>query len=91
MCRKKTTVKNLLKSEKKDNGLAYHHLKTGHEFDFENAKILCVEKHCWQRLILEDIEIKKAQNTANLKTGFEISKIWSPFLDPIANPTKKTD
>ena len=91
MCRRKTTVKNLLKSEKKDNGLAYHHLKTDHEFDFENAKVPGVEKNYWQRLILEGIEIKNAQNTANLKTGFEVSKIWSPFLDPIANPTKKPD
>ena len=72
-------------------GLAYHHLKTGHDFDFENTKILAVEKNYWRRLIVEGIEIRNTKSAANLQTGFEISKIWSPFLDIAARPTGKPD
>lgn len=90
MCRKKTTS-NKLKSERKDNGLAYHHLKTGHDFDFNNTKILAVEKNYWRRLIVEGIEIKNKPNTANLKTGFEINDIWRPFLNPENKPVREPD
>ena len=90
MCRKKTTT-NKLKSERKDNGLAYHHLKTGHDFDFNNTKILAVEKNYWRRLIVEGIEIKNKPNTANLKTGFEINDIWRPFLNPENKPVREPD
>jgi hypothetical protein len=81
MCRRKSTAKNLLKPGKRDNGLAYHHLKTGHEFDFDNAKILAVENNYWRRLIVEGIEIRNTPSNTNLQTGFEISKIWWPFLN----------
>jgi len=90
MCRRKVTA-NKLKQDKKDNGLAYHHLKTGHEFDLENAKILAVEKNYWRRLIVEGIEIRNTPNTANLKTGFDIHEIWSPFLNVMANPIHDPD
>lgn len=90
MCRRKVTA-NKLRQDKKDNGLAYHHLKTGHEFDLENAKILSVEKNYWRRLIVEGIEIRYTPNTANLKTGFDINEIWSPFLNATVNPMHKPD
>ena len=89
MCRRKITVSKLLQSGKKDNGLAYHHLKTGHEFDLENASVLAVEKNYWRRLIVEGIEIKNTANKANLKAGFEISKIWDPFLKMKKTPDQQ--
>lgn len=82
MCKKKLRL-NLtkLKSDKKDNGLAYHHIKTGHEFQFDKVKILAEEPNYWRRLIREGIEIRRDTNTANLKAGFEIDRCWDPFLD----------
>ena len=40
-----------------------------------------VEKNYWKRLILEGFEIKKQpENLANLQSGYEINKCWTPFL-----------
>jgi hypothetical protein len=81
MC-KPTWKKRILKSSKKDNGLAYHHHKTGHEFDFENVQILAQEQSYWRRLIREGICINTAEKgtLANLQAGFEIDACWEPFI-----------
>jgi len=71
----------ILKSSKKDNGLAFHHHKTGHQFDFENTIILGKEKSYWRRLILEGIRIKFSDNLVNLQAGYEIDNIWTPMLE----------
>lgn len=81
MCKKKTKLNLIkLKTSKKDNGLAYHHIKTKHEFDFDNTQIIAEEPNYWRRLIKEGIEIQRRQPNANLKAGFEIDKCWDPFL-----------
>ena len=80
VCRRKLKLK-ALKSAKKDNGLAFHHQKTGHEFDFENTEILCQDKSYWRRLILEGIAIKYSENLVNLQAGYMIDKCWTAFLD----------
>ena len=81
MC-KPAWKKRILKSSKKDNGLAYHHHKTGHEFDFENVQIIIQEKSYWRRLIREGISINTAEkgSLANLQAGFEIDACWEPFI-----------
>ena len=79
-CRQKTNIQ-LLTAEKQENGLAMHHVETGHEFAFQNVKILAEEKGLWRRLICEGIEIRRNKNLANLKRGYEISEIWGPFLN----------
>ena len=80
MCRRKIKLK-ALKNAKKDNGLAFHHQKTGHDFDFDNTEILQQDKNYWRRLILEGIEIKYNENLVNLQSGYMIDKCWIPFLD----------
>ena len=74
----------ILKSSKKDNGLALHVHQTGHTFDFENTEIIARESNYWRRLILEGIEIKLANNLANLQLGYEIDDIWTPILQSIS-------
>ena len=80
MCKKKLKL-NLrkLQTDKKDNGLAYHHIITGHEFLFGKTKILAEEPNYWKRLIKEGIEIRKNNPIANLKAGYEIANCWNPF------------
>ena len=71
-----------LKSDKQDNGVAVHHAKTGHPFDFGQVKILAEEPSYWRGLIREGLEIRKRRgDLANLKSGYNISEIWDPFLD----------
>ena len=70
-----------LKNAKKDNGLAFHHQKMGHDFVFDNTKILQQDKNYWRRLILEGIEIKYNENLVNLQSGYMIDKCWIPSLD----------
>ena len=71
-----------MRSDKQDNGVAVHHAKTGHPFDFEKVKILAEEPNYWRRLIREGLEIrKKKEDLANLKSGYSISEIWDLFLE----------
>ena len=69
MCRRKVKLSKL-NSSKKDNGLAFHHMQSGHEFDFDNTEIRRTDKDYYRRLILEGIEIKFADNLVNLQAGF---------------------
>ena len=64
---------------KKDNGLAFHHQKTGHDFDFDNTEILQQDKNYWRRLILEGIEIKYNENLVNLQSGTHDWQVLDTF------------
>ena len=58
--------KEILKSTKKNDGMAYHHHSTGHNIDFDRTEIITEEKNYWRRLIIEGMEIKKlGENRAN--------------------------
>ena len=72
----------ILKSTKKNDGIAFHHHQTGHTIDFANTKILGEEKSYWRRLITEGLEIKKLPITkrANMQSGYEIDPCWDDIL-----------
>ena len=70
----------ILKTSKKDNGLAFHTHQAGRKFDFDNTQILAKEANYWRKLILEGVEIKFNNNLANLQAGYEIDEIWTPIL-----------
>ena len=80
-CQKKYK-RHILKSTKKNDGVAYHHHSTGHKIDFENVDIITQEKSYWRRLIREGLEIKQLgnENRANLQAGYEINECWDPIL-----------
>ena len=80
-CQKKLK-RHILKSTKKNDGVAYHHHSTGHKTDFENVDIITQEKSYWRRLIQEGLEIKQLgnENRANLQAGYEINECWDPIL-----------
>jgi hypothetical protein len=80
-CNKKATLKSL-KSNRNDNGVAYHHKLTSHCFDFENTVIIQREKNETRRKIAETIQIhvKTHKNLANLQAGLELDECWTPFL-----------
>ena len=82
-CKKKHKRK-ILKSTKKNDGIAFHHHQTGHNIDFEGTTILAEEKSYWRRLIIEGIEIKKLDpaHRANMQLGYEIDARWDPVLYP---------
>ena len=80
-CQKKRKTKQLLKSSKKNDGIAYHHHLTGHKIDFKDISIL--EKVYRPRLIKEEIKIKKlkASEQANMQAGDEMNPIWDMHLE----------
>jgi hypothetical protein len=82
-CNKKTSLKTL-KANTNDNGVAYHHKLTNHNFDFENTVILQREKNETRRKVAEALHIKSSTNLANLQAGLELDECWTPFL---TNPT----
>ena len=79
VCRRNVKLSKL-KSSKKDNGIAFHHIKTGHDFDFDNTEIIARDTNYWRRLILEGIAIKRHENLVNLQAGFMIDECWTPYL-----------
>ena len=60
--------------------MKFHHIKTRHEFNFDNAEIIARETNYWRRLILEGIVIKAHDNLINLQAGFMIDGCWTPYL-----------
>jgi hypothetical protein len=85
----KTSLRALKEDKKADNGLALHHKKTGHFFDFENVQVLEKEGNYWKRIILEGIHIKKGKDLANLKSGYEIDKCWDPIIGSLDLEARK--
>jgi len=49
-----------------------HKLKFGHEFDWDNPKIVDKEKQYYRRLISEMINIKSQKNVINLQAKTEL-------------------
>ena len=77
--------KKILKTSKKNDGIAFHFHETGHIIDFDNTAIIAEEKAYWKRLIIEGMEIKKMSPTerANLQMGYEIDPIWDAIMENI--------
>ena len=82
MCRRKVKLSKL-KTSKKDNGLVFHHMQSGHEFDFTNTQVIRTDTGYYRRLILEGIEIRFNDNLVNLQAGFIIDECWMPFLNKL--------
>ena len=82
---KKKFKKKILKTSKKNDGIAFHFHETGHNIDFDKTEIIAEEKAYWKRLIIEGLEIKKLGPTerANLQMGYEIDPIWDAILETI--------
>ena len=89
LCRRHVKLSKL-KSRKKGNGIPFHHIKTGHEFDFDNTKIIARDTNYWRRLILEGIAIKTNENLVNLQAGFMIDECWTPYLAEQGDANQKT-
>ena len=82
---KKKFKKKILKTSKKNDGIAFHFHETGHNIDFDKTEIIAEEKAYWKRIIIEGLEIKKLGPTerANLQMGYEIDPIWDAILETI--------
>ena len=73
-----------------DNGIPYHHALTGHEFDFDNTKILEHEKNVFRRLALEGMRIQIAKSSdlsVNINSGLKLDNCWIPFLRDLSTLT----
>ena len=82
-CQKKFK-RQILKTTKKNDGMAFHHHSTGHNINFDDTEIIAEEKCYWRRLIIEGLEIKRlGENRANRNTGFEIHECWDPILEKL--------
>ena len=82
-CQKKYK-KVILKSTKKNDGMAFHHHSTGHHIDFEGTEIITEEKNYWRRLIIEGMEIRKlGDKKANRQVGYEIDDCWNPIIEKL--------
>ena len=82
MCRRKVKLSKL-KTSKKDKRLAFHHMQSGHEFDFTNTQVIRTDTDYYRRLILEGIKIRFNDNLVNLQAGFIIDECWMPFLNKL--------
>ena len=82
-CQKKHK-KSILKSTKKNDGMAFHHQKMGHEINWEETEVITEEKNYWRRIIIEGMEIKKlGDNRANRQVGYEIDNCWNPIIEKL--------
>jgi hypothetical protein len=64
-----------------DNGIPYHYATTGHNFLFDQTKILERETHFLKRKILEGIHIAHNKSSCiNTIAGRKIDNCWTPIL-----------
>ena len=64
-----------------DNGIPYHHAATGHNFLFDQTKILAIEKNLFKRKVIKGIHIfNKGESCVNQISGYKIDNSWAPLL-----------
>jgi len=64
--------------------ISEHKLALGHDFDWENVKILDEEPYLGKRLISEMLHIKKQTNSINLQTDTEgLHDAYLPIINNI--------
>jgi hypothetical protein len=67
-----------------DNGIPYHVATTGHEFGFEETKIVDREINRFRRRLLEGIHIQKNKDSViNIISGQKIDGCWKPLIQEI--------
>ena len=64
-----------------DNGIPFHFATTGHQFLFQDSRILAREKNGFKRRVIEGIHIyNKKESVVNLIAGQKIDNIWNPII-----------
>ena len=85
----KRSVKTRLKEHERnirlchpENSAVAEHVysEPGHDIDFNNTKVLAIDKNYYVRLNREAIEIYKNPNNYNRKDGLFVNRIWKPVL-----------
>ena len=62
------------------NGIAVHAWKSGHQVEWESAKVKEVAPNLAHRRIVEALHIHRTPNTTNLDCGLTLDSIWFPLL-----------
>jgi len=77
-----TSHKSDCRLNKKSCALSQHYTERGHDFDFNNTKVLSSESNYNKRLFLEMVEISKQPNALNKKTDInDLSIIYTHILN----------
>ena len=77
-------IKEHKKCTKIESVVSNHMVSTGHQFDWENVRILDREKDFKKRLISEMVHIKIAKNTINRKEDIDnLSHVYNSILSKI--------
>jgi hypothetical protein len=72
---------NINKNSESLNVISNHRLETGHNFDWDNTKILHTEINYNKRIISKSLHIKKQKNGINKKIDTELfPEIYLPIL-----------
>ena len=62
------------------NGIAVHAWNSGHQVEWESAKVKEVVPNLAHRRITEALHIYQTPNTTNLDCGLTLDSIWFPLL-----------
>ena len=77
----KVTFSSIEPDATNDNGIPYHFATTGHNFLFDQTKILARERNLFRRKIIEGIHIyNKQQSCINIIAGQRIDPSWNHIL-----------
>ena len=84
-CKRADKTNRVKKDTYNDTGLPLHHKNEHHEFQWEQASILEIERDTNRRRLLEAIHIYKNKDVAvNVYSGkSDIPKSWFPTLDKL--------
>ena len=92
-CKLADKTNRVKKDTYNDTGLPLHHKNEHHEFQWEQASILEIERDTNRRRLLEAIHIYKSKEIAvNVDSGkSDIPKSWFPTLDKLNLAPYKED
>ena len=84
-CRIADKSERVKKDNYNDTGLPLHHKSENHEFQWNQAEVLEIEKDTNRRRLLEALHIfKNKQIAVNIYSGkSEIPKMWFPIIETL--------
>ena len=69
-----------VKRQDDKNRITVHAQESGHDVDWEAARVRMYEEHLTKRKVLESILILESRDTTNLDAGLNLNPVWRPLI-----------
>ena len=71
-----TEHKRAVLNQNSNNGIAVHVMKTHHNIQWEEARVVTKEPYLIKRKVKEGLLIRRTKENMNLDSGYQIDNVW---------------